>query len=69
MLYSGIDLHKRTIAIHTVDGAGTLIRKADLPTHRDTITAYFATLPGPHQAVVECTDVVLAPGPPRVAGD
>ena len=24
MLYSGIDLHKRTIAIHTVDAAGTL---------------------------------------------
>ena len=55
MLYSGIDLHKRTLAIHTLDETGTLIRKADLPTHRDVITAYFANLPGPHQAVVECT--------------
>lgn len=55
MLYSGIDLHKRTLAIHTLDGAGALVRKADLPTQRDVITAYFATLPGPHQAVVECT--------------
>jgi transposase len=55
MLYSGIDLHKRTLAIHTLDGAGTLVRKADLPTQRDVVTAYFATLPGPHQAVVECT--------------
>lgn len=55
MLYSGIDLHKRTIAIHTVVGAGALIRRADLPTRRDILTAYFATLPGPHQAVVECT--------------
>lgn len=55
MLYSGIDLHKRTLAIHTVDATGTLVRKADLPTQRDAITAYFATLPGPHQAVVECT--------------
>ena len=24
MLYSGIDLHKRTIAIHTVDAVGAL---------------------------------------------
>jgi hypothetical protein len=55
MLYSGIDLHKRTLAIHTVDAEGTLVRKADLPTHRDRITAYFAALPGPHRAVVECT--------------
>ncbi len=55
MLYSGIDLHKRTMAIHTVDAAGTLVRKADLPTNRAAITAYFKTLEGPHQAVCECT--------------
>lgn len=55
MLYSGIDLHKRTLAIHTVDAAGALARKADLPTQREVITAYFAALPGPHRAVVECT--------------
>lgn len=55
MLYSGIDLHKRTIAIHTLDEAGALVRQADLPTHRDVVSAYFATLPRPHQAVVECT--------------
>ena len=55
MLYSGIDLHKRTIAIHTVDAAGTLVRKADLPTNRAAITAYFTSLAGPHQAVCECT--------------
>ena len=55
MLYSGIDLHKRTLAIHTLDAAGALVRQADLPTRREAITAYFATLPGPHQAVVECT--------------
>ena len=55
MLFSGIDLHKRTVAIHTLDEAGAIVRHADLPTQRDVITAYFATLPGPHQAVVECT--------------
>ncbi len=55
MMYSGIDLHKRTLAIHTLDDAGRVVRKANMPTHREAITAYFATLPGPHQAVVECT--------------
>jgi hypothetical protein len=48
MLHSGIDLHKRSLAIHTLDETGTLVRKADLPTQRDVI-------PGPYQAVVECT--------------
>lgn len=57
MMYSGIDLHKRTVAIRTVDAAGTLIRKADLPTNRAAVTAYFATLDGPHQAVCECTSM------------
>ena len=55
MLYSGIDLHKRTIAIHTDDAVGALVRKADLPTNRAAITAYFTTLAGPRQAVCECT--------------
>ena len=49
MLYSGIDLYKRTIAIHTVDADGAMVRKADLPTDRAAIklgstftrTAYF----------------------------
>lgn len=55
MLYAGIGLHKRTIAIHTLDDAGARVRQAHLPTHRDVVSAFFATLPGPHQAVVECT--------------
>ncbi len=57
MLYSGFDLHKRTLAIHTVDAAGTVVRKADLPTNRAAVTAYFATLDGPQQAVCECTSM------------
>ena len=57
MLYSGIDLHKRTLAIHTIDAAGTVVRKADLPTNRAAVSAYFATLDGPHQAVCECTSM------------
>ena len=55
MLFSGIDLHKRTLAIHTLDADGTVLRQGTVPARRDALTAYFATLPGPHRAVVECT--------------
>ena len=54
MLYSGIDLHKHSLVIHTVAEDGTLVREAELATSRARVTAYFATLPGPHRAVVEC---------------
>ncbi len=55
MLFSGIDLHKRSIAIHTLDADGAVVRTANLPAQRRALTAYFGTLPGPHRAVVECT--------------
>jgi transposase len=55
MLFSGIDLHKRSLAIHTLDAAGTVVRRANLPAQRRSLTAYFDALPGPHRAVVECT--------------
>ena len=55
MLFSGIDLHKRSVAIHTLDAAGTVVRAAKLPAQRRALTTYFGTLPGPHRAVVECT--------------
>jgi transposase len=55
MLFSGIDLHKRSIAIHTLDAEGAVVRAANLPAQRRALTAYFGTLPGPHRAVVECT--------------
>ena len=55
MLYSGIDLHKRSVVIHTVDAAGTTVREASLPTSRPAVAAYFRTLPDTHRAVVECT--------------
>jgi transposase len=55
MLFSGIDLHKRSVAIHTLDVDGAIVRTANLPAERSALTAYFGTLPGPHRAVVECT--------------
>ena len=54
MLYSGIDLHKHSLVIHTVGEDGAAVREAELATSRPAVTAYFATLPGPHRAVVEC---------------
>ena len=54
MLYSGIDLHKRSLVLHTLDGAGATVAERELPTDRRAVRAYFACLPGPHRAVVEC---------------
>lgn len=55
MLHSGVDLHKRTIVLSTVDLAGTRVADAELPTSRAAVRAYFAEHPGPHRAVVEST--------------
>ena len=58
MLHSGIDLHKRTVVIATVDADGRPVRDVQLPTRREAITRYFAALdggPGAQRAVVEST--------------
>lgn len=58
MLHSGIDLHKRTVVIATVDADGRPIRDVQLPTKREAITRYFAALdggPDAQRAVVEST--------------
>src|SRR5688500_7203536 len=55
MLYSGLDLHKRTLALSTVTADGRPVRDAKLPTTREAVRRYFAALPGPHRAVVEAT--------------
>ena len=55
MLHSGIDLHKRTIALSTVTADGQPVRDAQPPTTRAAVRAYFDALPGPHRAVVEST--------------
>lgn len=54
MLFSGIDLHKRSLVIHTLDADGATTREAELRSNRATVLAYFGTLAGPHCAVVEC---------------
>ena len=58
MVHSGLDPHKRALAISTVDAEGRPGRDAQPPTRREAITAYFADLAGgsgAQQAVVEST--------------
>jgi hypothetical protein len=55
MLHSGIDLHKRTIALSTVDPDGKRVAEAELSTTRGAVRRYFTAHPGPHRAVVEST--------------
>jgi len=51
MLFSGIDLHKRSVAIHTLDAAGTVVRAANLPARLGALTASFGMLPRPGASV------------------
>lgn len=53
--YSGIDLHKRTSYIATINQHGETVKEANLKNHPAAICTYFATLPGRHKAVVEST--------------
>ena len=58
MLHSGIDLHKRTVVIATVDPDGRPVRDVQLPAKREAVTRSFAGLPGgpaAQRTVVEST--------------
>ncbi len=55
MLYHGIDLHKHSVVIGTVDETGKVIANRRLRTRRADLVRYFESMPGPHQAVVEST--------------
>ena len=55
MFYSGIDLHKDNCFITTIDDNGAIVKQERLPNVPDVILNYFAMLPSPHKAVVECT--------------
>jgi len=55
MFYSGIDLHKDNCFITTINEAGKRVHQERLPNVPAIILGYFASLPGPHRAVVECT--------------
>lgn len=53
--YSGIDLHKRTTFITTLDADGELVEQQKLRNHPEALRRYFRGREGQHRAVVEST--------------
>ena len=55
-LYTGLDLHKRTVVATTLDADGTTVAHRKLPARPDSLALYFADLPAhEHRAVAEAT--------------
>jgi len=55
MLYTGIDLHKRSVVIATIDEGGKIVREESVPASRAAVARYFQWLPEPTVATVEAT--------------
>ena len=55
MLYTGIDLHKRTAVMATIDEGGRIVSEASVRTSRFDVARYFEQLPAPTIATVEAT--------------
>lgn len=53
--FTGIDLHKRTIVLHTVDEVGEFVRKSRVKANRGALLGYFGALSGHHRVVLEST--------------
>ena len=56
MFYTGIDLHRRSIVVCTLDDSGAVVERRTMRTEAELVTAYFRQWPAQEQrAVVECT--------------
>ncbi len=56
MLYTGIDLHRRSIVVCTLNDQGSCVDHRHMHTRPELITMYFAQWPAQQQcAVVEAT--------------
>jgi transposase len=56
MLYTGIDLHRRSIVVCTLDENGSIVERRTMKTEPELVTTYFRQWPAQeHRAVVECT--------------
>jgi transposase len=55
MYYTGIDLHKSSSFLTTVDATGNIIKQADIKNIDFNFVQYFTDLHGEHQATVEST--------------
>jgi transposase len=57
-LFTGLDLHKRTLVATTLNATGEQVAHAKLPCHPEALRYYFARQNGAdtaHRAVVEAT--------------
>lgn len=55
MFYTGIDLHKNTSYLTTVDQDGMIVKQCNLQNHWENFKQYFNAVPGNHRATVETT--------------
>jgi transposase len=55
MLYTGIDLHRHSIVVCTIDETGTVIERRTMKTQMELVNTYFMQWSVEHHAVVECT--------------
>lgn len=55
MYYTGIDLHKFTSYLTTVDSSGAIVKQDNLKNVDHNFIQYFNSIPGEHQTTVEST--------------
>jgi transposase len=55
MYYTGIDLHKFTSFLTTVDSSGAIVKRENFKNIAHNFIQYFNSIPGEHQATVEST--------------
>jgi transposase len=55
MYYTGIDLHKFTSYLTTVDSSGAIVKQENLKNVAHNFVQYFYSIPGDHQVTVEST--------------
>ena len=55
MYYTGIDLHKFTSYLTTVDPSGAIVKRENLKNVAHNFVQYFSSIPGEHKTTVEST--------------
>lgn len=55
MYYTGIDLHKFTSFLTTVDSSGKIIKQENIKNVDHNFIQYFDSIPGDHLTTVEST--------------
>ena len=53
MYYTGIDLHKKTSYITTIDQSGKVVYRRNFPNQEDLILDYFLNIEGSSKIVIE----------------